>query len=951
MSVLRSRLSVITLAGLILPATVASTQTHRAVDNRVWITGDGGYVEAIDKTTHTATTLASTLPNTFGVAVDRDFVWMTSPGSGRSLLKIDKATQSVAATIDLGIANATPRGIAVDPDFVWVADQFIGAVSVVDKRSHAVLRTIVVGPDPMGIAVDDRYAWVATEGANVVARISKLDFSVTTIAVGSLPQGIAVDRHSVWVANAGSNDVSRIDKATGTVIATIPVGTTPRSVAVDGSFAWVLSQSTNTVEKISKASNTVLTTMPAGPSAGSAGNPGISIDASFVWVANGAAGTITQLSKRNGALIASTSVSHFALMHGDATGYSFDSFWPLSAPADAARDFTDTDNPNGAWTYGWTPRRGETPFTLFTAHVDRAPGVTGWGISFTDELVVTHNTNAAATSERTIVHRPEVVDLHPGSTGENSVVRWTAFEPGVYVFRGYFEGADVVGTTTDVSVLQNASTSLFESAINGYQNRKPFNVTVAALAGETVDFAVGYGSNGSYFFDTTSLVVSVERVTDAVAAFSATRNPNGPWQYGWTATRGGSPLEMYGVAVAKLPGVLGWGRTATDEMLATHNTGATAVQERTVVHRTDLIDLHPGPGGERGVLRWTAASAGAYRVNGRVEGIDTAGTTTDVALLRNGIALRDLPISGFGDARVFDVQVGLEPGDTIDLSVGYGANATYFNDSTGVAMVITPIVAPLDVTSPLLTLPGPLSAPAETAAGAVVHFQISAVDDVDPAPVVGCQPSSGTTFAVGRTVVTCQAMDGSGKIASGTFDVVVTDTAPVLDLVPADIVLEATSPAGAKAEWTAPTATDAVDGRIVLACAPASGTILPLGEHAVNCSGSDNAANSVSTSFTVRVVDTQFPEVMILSPTVDSALTGSHAEIVGTCARCQRCAAGPGQRSGSCSPCDIRRRVDCAAAARVRESDTAVRQRSRGSEVHGSGRGQSRSCVTTDTVC
>ena len=275
MSVFRSRLSVLTFAALILAVTVASAQTHRAVDNRVWITGDGGYVEAIEKTTHTATTLASGLPNTFGVAVDRDFVWMTSPGSGRSLLKVDKTTQSVVATIDLGIVNATPRGIAIDPDFVWVADQFIGAVSVVDKRSHAVLRTIFVGSDPIGIAVDDRYAWVATAGANAVARISKLDFSVTIIAVGSLPQGIAVDRHSVWVANAGSNDVSRIDKATGAVIATIPVGTTPRSVAVDGSFAWVLSQSTNTVEKISKASNTVLTTIPAGPSAGSGGNPGI----------------------------------------------------------------------------------------------------------------------------------------------------------------------------------------------------------------------------------------------------------------------------------------------------------------------------------------------------------------------------------------------------------------------------------------------------------------------------------------------------------------------------------------------------------------------------------------------------------------------------------------------------------------------------------------------------
>jgi hypothetical protein len=63
--------------------------------------------------------------------------------------------------------------------------------------------------------------------------------------------------------------------------------------------------------------------------------------------------------------------------------------------------------------------------------------------------------------------------------------------------------------------------------------------------------------------------------------------------------------------------------------------------------------------------------------------------------------------------------------------------------------------------------------------GVVVDYPTPAVSDiVDAAPVVTCQPSSGTVFQVGTTPVACTAIDDSDNVATTGFDVVV-DHVPV----------------------------------------------------------------------------------------------------------------------------------------------------------------------------
>lgn len=91
-------------------------------------------------------------------------------------------------------------------------------------------------------------------------------------------------------------------------------------------------------------------------------------------------------------------------------------------------------------------------------------------------------------------------------------------------------------------------------------------------------------------------------------------------------------------------------------------------------------------------------------------------------------------------------------------------------------------VTVVDATAPVLSLPGNLSAPATSAAGATVAFDASAADLVDGSVAVTCAPPSGSTFAIGTTSVSCSASDSLGNTASGSFLVTVTpqgnDTMP-----------------------------------------------------------------------------------------------------------------------------------------------------------------------------
>ncbi len=170
---------------------------------------------------------------------------------------------------------------------------------------------------------------------------------------------------------------------------------------------------------------------------------------------------------------------------------------------------------------------------------------------------------------------------------------------------------------------------------------------------------------------------------------------------------------------------------------------------------------------------------------------------------------------------------------------------------------------------PIVTAPADATAEATSAAGAQVSYSgATAIDIVDGEVDAICTPSSGSTFGLGETEVTCEASDEQGNTGSETFTVTVVDTTAPAFATASNIVADPTGPAGVAVTFTAPSAVDLVDGTVEVTCAPASGSVFPLGATVVSCSAEDSRDNAATTTFTVSVQDASAPVV-----TVPSAIT------------------------------------------------------------------------------
>jgi hypothetical protein len=181
-------------------------------------------------------------------------------------------------------------------------------------------------------------------------------------------------------------------------------------------------------------------------------------------------------------------------------------------------------------------------------------------------------------------------------------------------------------------------------------------------------------------------------------------------------------------------------------------------------------------------------------------------------------------------------------------------------------------VTVVDTTAPALSLPGNITRDATGPAGAVVTYGTSALDLVDGAVSVTCTPASGSTFPLGVTTVQCSSADSRSNTSHGSFTITVVRTPPVL-VLPADIVAEATSGAGAIVTYTA-TAHDNVDSVRPVACTPASGGTFPLGPTTVHCT----ATNSIATTSGTFLVDVQdrTPPTVIASASPASIWPPNH---------------------------------------------------------------------------
>jgi YVTN family beta-propeller protein len=267
------------------------------------------------------------------------------PTSGDSLIRIDPATNDVAATIPVG---RNPSAVAVGENGVWVANRDDATVSRIDARTdRAVLvakahgapvdiavrpQRVVVANGPveadlaiinaasgvqedlfsmeqgrffgaMSVAAADSGFWVAT-GDRRVGRLDILSGRLVDPVVIPQPpaersdaifSGIAVGEGAVWVVGDPLEHTAwRIDLSTGELVATIPLPVAPKAVAVGAGGVWVTSQLDDTLSRIDPVTNRIATTIPVGK-----GPAGVAVGAGSIWVANAIDGTVSRVDPRS----------------------------------------------------------------------------------------------------------------------------------------------------------------------------------------------------------------------------------------------------------------------------------------------------------------------------------------------------------------------------------------------------------------------------------------------------------------------------------------------------------------------------------------------------------------------------------------------------------------------------------------------------------------------------
>ena len=165
-----------------------------------------------------------------------------------------------------------------------------------------------------------------------------------------------------------------------------------------------------------------------------------------------------------------------------------------AATFDAFTDFSTASNPNPPWTYGFETSLGGS-LTLY----DQAGGTTVWRHSTVQSLGAPADFIAGTTAA-----------FHPGQNNEFSVFRFTAPITGGYDLSSHYAPLGATPTTTDVHVLLNG-VQIFGGIVDA-SNSPTFNTLLALNAGDTLDFAVGFGANQNFFSDSTALTATLRTV-------------------------------------------------------------------------------------------------------------------------------------------------------------------------------------------------------------------------------------------------------------------------------------------------------------------------------------------------------------------------------------------------------------------------------------------------------
>jgi len=175
-----------------------------------------------------------------------------------------------------------------------------------------------------------------------------------------------------------------------------------------------------------------------------------------------------------------------------------------AATYDISADFSTASNPNDVWTYGYSTTLGG--LLIPYDQPSNSGGIQAWRSTIVQTFGTPVDFNnptdgAVVTCDFCIALPAHTAAFHPGPNGEFSVYRFTTQIPGIYVVDATFGGLDHGGT--DVHILDNGTEIYSADITMGSSIHHSESRTL--LLGETIDFAVGVGTDGSFLFDSTSI--------------------------------------------------------------------------------------------------------------------------------------------------------------------------------------------------------------------------------------------------------------------------------------------------------------------------------------------------------------------------------------------------------------------------------------------------------------
>ncbi|HSP83668.1 MAG TPA: HYR domain-containing protein, partial [Gillisia sp.] len=241
----------------------------------------------------------------------------------------------------------------------------------------------------------------------------------------------------------------------------------------------------------------------------------------------------------------------------------------------------------------------------------------------------------------------------------------------------------------------------------------------------------------------------------------------------------------------------------------------------------------------------------------------------------------DAPVGTDNCGATTEQTAGLPSGS--EFPIGTTTNTYVVTDAAGNTATCSFTVTITDDEDPTISCPANINMNVDAGiCGAVVIFEMPEANDNSGTVTITqtAGPASGEVFPVGTTTVSFTATDEAGNTATCSFTVTVADNeAPVFDPISNITVNVDAGICGATVNFEVPTATDNCEGTVVtLTEGLAPGSEFPVGTTTVTYTATDAAGNTVSTSFTVTVIDNEAPvfdPISNITVNVDAGICGA----------------------------------------------------------------------------